>query len=925
MFKRVALLCSTSLVCLGTVAGAHAADLLKNHTFDESWAPWTMYTASSDLATGEIVSSKFVMHVNAPGENRWDIQFRQQGLTLEQNHSYTVKFTISATKATQVYAKIGQAGPPYNEYWNNDWTPFSLNANEPLTVERTFTMTAATDGGVEVGFHLGNGVTGEVPFDVTFDDIYLDDPEFVPPAGELLGNNTFNAGSAQPWSLYTATPELAAGELLENQYVLHVQNPGENRWDIQFRHQSLTLEEGHTYTVKFKIRASKATQVYVKVGQAGAPYNEYWNNSWTPFSLAPNEDLVVNQSFTMTQPTDGGCELAFHLGNGVTGEVPFDVFFDDLYLSDPEFNSDPEVVLPKPDIRINQTGYLPFGKKEATILSDAVEPLVWTLKNGEGIEVATGSTSVFGYDSSSGDIVHTANFSACTTSGDGFVLSVEKNGEPVVSHPFSIAKNMYSQLKYQALSYFYHNRSGMAIEMPFAGSEEYARAAGHPTDTMRTWPGTNQEDYVLDVSKGWYDAGDHGKYVPNGGISVWTLMNQYERTLYTFGGNKKAFGDGKLLIPENSNKVPDILDEARWEMEFLLAMQVPEGKQYAGMVHHKGHDAEWTGIPTAPANDPMVRYLAPVSTAATLNLAAVAAQSSRLWMKYDKAFAKKCLKAARAAWNAAKENPAIMAPNITSGGGLYEDSKLGDEFYWAACELFITTGCHEFRMYLKQSEYFLTTGIEYLAGWQNDPWMGVVSWPHVQGLGTISLAVVPSELHPKNVCKARGTIIAAADTIASMIKNEGYGVPNRLYSGYIWGSNSIVVNNCIISALAFDFTWKKKYLNDVISGMDYLMGRNAMDQSYVSGYGERPLKNPHHRFWAHQANSSYPMVPAGVLSGGPNSSVQDPYAQAAGLAGMPAQKCFVDHIESWSTNEITINWNAPLAWVAAFLDEKFNW
>ena len=105
-------------------------------------------------------------------------------------------------------------------------------------------------------------------------------------------------------------------------------------------------------------------------------------------------------------------------------------------------------------------------------------------------------------------------------------------------------------------------------------------------------------------------------------------------------------------------------------------------------------------------------------------------------------------------------------------------------------------------------------------------------------------------------------------------------------------------------------------------GMDYILGRNAIDQSYVTGYGERPLENPYHRFWCHQANPKYPPPPPGVLSGGPNSGFEDPYVQSAGLSGCAPQKCFVDNVEAWSTNEVTINWNAPLFWVAAYLDEK---
>jgi endoglucanase len=125
-------------------------------------------------------------------------------------------------------------------------------------------------------------------------------------------------------------------------------------------------------------------------------------------------------------------------------------------------------------------------------------------------------------------------------------------------------------------------------------------------------------------------------------------------------------------------------------------------------------------------------------------------------------------------------------------------------------------------------------------------------------------------------------------------------------------------------ALAFDFSKDPKYLEGVNEGMNYLLGRNPLDQSYVTGYGERPLEHPHHRFWAHQANASFPSPPAGAISGGPNSGLQDPYVQAAGLAGCAPEKCFIDNIEAWSANEIAINWNSPLAWTAAFLDEKAN-
>jgi endoglucanase len=123
-------------------------------------------------------------------------------------------------------------------------------------------------------------------------------------------------------------------------------------------------------------------------------------------------------------------------------------------------------------------------------------------------------------------------------------------------------------------------------------------------------------------------------------------------------------------------------------------------------------------------------------------------------------------------------------------------------------------------------------------------------------------------------------------------------------------------------ALAHDFSKDGRFVNGVSNAMDYILGRNPLDQSYITGYGDRPLENPYHRFWCRQANPKYPPPPPGVLSGGPNSELNDPYVQAAGVVPCAPMKCFIDNGEAWSVNEVTINWNAPLAWVAAWLDEK---
>jgi endoglucanase len=103
--------------------------------------------------------------------------------------------------------------------------------------------------------------------------------------------------------------------------------------------------------------------------------------------------------------------------------------------------------------------------------------------------------------------------------------------------------------------------------------------------------------------------------------------------------------------------------------------------------------------------------------------------------------------------------------------------------------------------------------------------------------------------------------------------------------------------------------------------MDFILGRNPLDQSFVSGYGARPMMNPHHRFWARQLDPKFPPPPPGAISGGPNSSNMSDEI-AAPLKGKCApQTCWRDDIRSFAMNEVAINWNAPLVWVSAYLAE----
>ena len=532
--------------------------------------------------------------------------------------------------------------------------------------------------------------------------------------------------------------------------------------------------------------------------------------------------------------------------------------------------------------------------------------------------------------------VHVVDFGDVTAPG---TYTLRADGE--TSYEFVIGDDIYQQLRYDALDYFYPARSGIAIDGSIMGDTRYSRAAGHvgrPGDA-----GANQGDYAvpcitpaeaqnlygdwtcdytLDVVGGWYDAGDHGKYVVNGGIAVAQVLSTYERALYAPTGDVAALGDGSLDIPldEQTNGVPDPLDEARWELEWMMRMQVPAGQPLAGMVHHKVHDVDWTGLPLLPADDPQQRRLHRPSTAATLNLAAAAAQGARLWEQYDADFAAELLTAARVAYAAAVATPDLLqpAPNAdpSPGGGPYDDPDVSDEFYWAAAELFLTTGEQEFEDAVLASE--LHTADLFTEGG--------MYWGEVAALGRLDLAVVESDIPGRTAI--RQSVVDGAETYLARQAAQPFGTayPGNDEGVYEWGSNSAVLNNQVVLGTAFDLTSDQRFADAVVESMDYLLGRNALNNSYVTGYGDVFSDDQHSRWFSHSLTESLPNPPAGSVSGGPNSDVGTWDPVIGGLYGpdhmCAPQLCYVDDIQSWSTNEITVNWNSALSWVASFVADQ---
>ncbi len=565
-----------------------------------------------------------------------------------------------------------------------------------------------------------------------------------------------------------------------------------------------------------------------------------------------------------------------------------------------------------PRVRANQLGWLPGVPAHATLVTDAAGPLPWSLML-DGREVARGLTTPRGHDASAGLDVHTIDVGPIDLEGDGFTLAADG----AVSDPFAVRADLYAGLARDALRFFHLQRSGVEIGPEVAG-EAYARPAGHVAgsphggdsdvpclpaghavtgdgvDLYEGWTGSHR----LDVTGGWYDAGDHGKYVVNGGISVAQLLGACE------------WVGGTVPLPDGMERA--LRDEARWELEWLLRMRVPSGAQYAGLAHHKVSDERWTPIPTLPHEDPQPRYLHRPSTAATLNLVAAAAQGARVFATEDPEFAATLLEAAQASHAAALRHPDLLAPNTNvlanAGSGPYDDADLRDEWYWAAVELYLATGDERRLEELRASDCHVGGPVDVFAD---------IDWQRVGGLARLHLALVPSGLPEADAVRA--SVTAAADAMLATQAGQPFGHPYAPLDGrYDWGSNGLLLNQLTVLGAAWSLTGGRRYRDGLAEGMDYVLGRNALGVSYVTGHGARAVHNQHSRWYAHQADPRLPHPPSGALSGGPNSATPDPVSSAA-VGGLPAQQCFIDDIGAWGVNEITVNWNAPLVQVAALL------
>ncbi|GAB2524295.1 glycoside hydrolase family 9 protein [Microbulbifer agarilyticus] len=549
-------------------------------------------------------------------------------------------------------------------------------------------------------------------------------------------------------------------------------------------------------------------------------------------------------------------------------------------------------------IRMNQLGFPPTSSKLAVVLANK-NPDGFVVRDMSSNEVVLRGVLQPSSEKTLGGLpAWHADFSSIQMPGQ-YALETSTG----YRQQFTVADGIYETLASASLKAFYFQRASMPIEEKYAGI--WARPAGHADDKILIHTSAaspeRPADTLVTAPKGWYDAGDYNKYVVNSGITTGTLMSAYERY-------PEYFLLQSLNIPESGDDLPDVLNEVRYNLDWLAHMQDP----HDGGVYHKLTSADFEGM-LAPDKAIKTRYMVQKGTAATLDFAAVMAQAARVFAPFDPQQATGYLKAAESAWQWAEENPSLAYrqdqlnkqydPDIVTGA--YGDEHFADERFWAAAELFIATGKPQYwsLIHATPSEFTLP------------------SWADVRWLGYYSLLLNKDKLPAESEAwhnRVTNHLLQAALDLHRAGSSSAYRVPIASDTRhYVWGSNAVAANQGILMLEAFRISGDPIFLHSAEDTLDYILGRNATGYSYVTGFGTRTPLHPHHRLAA--ARPDLPPLP-GFIVGGPNPSQQDD----CDYSSVVADASYTDHVCSYASNEIAINWNAPFAYLVNALQAEEN-
>lgn len=539
-------------------------------------------------------------------------------------------------------------------------------------------------------------------------------------------------------------------------------------------------------------------------------------------------------------------------------------------------------------IRLNQVGFYTQGPKVAVVPAGKSADF-YVVTASDHRRVFSGRLQAARTIDYSPHTMQLADFSTLREAGR-YQVEVPGLG---YSAPFDIGHHVYHTLAKASVKAFYYHRLSTDIPPAYAGMWHRPRA--HEDNTVRVHASAatprRPEGTVIRSPRGWYDAGDYNKYIVNSGITMSTLMSA--------SADFAAYTDTLHLNLPPHAAVPDLVDEILWNLRWMLTMQDPDD----GGVYHKLTNAKF---------DPMVmphaattpRYVVMKSTAATLDFAAVMAQASRWLQPHQRALpglADSCLRAAQQAWQWAKQHPQVIYnqeamnraydPDVVTGG--YGDQDVSDEWLWASILLYTQTGDAQ---YLPQSLL-------------PDDKMPLPSWGQVRLLGYYDILRYPHRWPAADVATIKARLLREADKLVTAATQTPYATPmGSTARDFVWGSNAVAANQGVLLWQAYSLTQDARYRTAALANLDYILGRNATGYCYVTGFGQQPVMHPHHR--PSIADGVVAPVP-GWLAGGANPGKQDKCVYPSSVP----DEAYVDDDRSYASNEVAINWNAPLVYL----------
>ena len=563
-------------------------------------------------------------------------------------------------------------------------------------------------------------------------------------------------------------------------------------------------------------------------------------------------------------------------------------------------------------IHVDQFGYLPQQNKVAVLSNPQVGyNSSFSYTAPESIEVRNTNTNAIVLEVSpvswnnnathnpSGDKGWWVDFSEITASGSYYLHDPINN---ISSGTFLINQAVYTNVMRIAGKMFYYNRCNASKEEPYAEGWEDTSNFNNPLQDFnaRYIYDQSNESLEKDLSGGWFDAGDYNKYVTFTHSTLHDLLSAFQE-------NPQAFSDA-WNIPESNNGIPDIIDEIKWELDWLLKMMNPDGSVHIKMGNRNYNE----NISSPPSANTDGRYYGPVCTSASISVASVFAHASIVFSEIPTlaSYGEMLLQKAIIAYQYAK--PFVISNtlqtncddgSIVSGDADRTSDQQKVNFLTAAIYLFGITGEQEYQEY-SIANIPNTDGVNYYWGpytiSQNDALLYYTT-------------LAQADTATKNLILNRFESTINADGLDYFgFNTKDLYRANIPTNSYHWGSNSIKASYGNLNTLAITANVTPNLNDDFLSYIDesihYFHGVNPQSTVYLSNmyaYGaEKSVNEIYHSWFANGTVYDHaitsPIGPApGFLVGGPNQFYSVP--EMSPPSGQPALKSYLDFNDDTST------------------------